>query len=206
MTRLFAGTVVPCFSVLFFAACAPEDASSPDSASYDTVAEPTGHNPAPSFDNHPVLAFLNAPDTTYDVLDLDVRLDRRAAQHIVRHRDGDDRVAGTADDNLFQSLDELLELDWVGPSTIELVEAWLADAATDGQLVEGVAFTDDEAILVVSFANTASAEHLDIDLDLDVRAAEGIVAARPIASLQELATVPFVGPATLERLRSAVTQ
>ena len=153
-----------------------------------------------------MLAFVNAPDTTFEVLDIDVGLDRRAAERIVWHRDGFDGIAGTDDDNLFDTLDELLDIDWVGPASIELIEAWLDDAATDGALVEGVAFTDDEAILVVSLANTAEAAYLDHDLELDVRTVDGIVDARPIESLGELSRVPYVGPVTLERLRGAVTQ
>lgn len=202
MTRFLAGICLP-----LLAACAPES----DRAQDDTTASTELAETTP-VDQHatnpdrwdPVLAFVNAPDTSFEVLDLDVGLDRRAAERIVWHRDGYDRVAGTDDDNLFDSVDQLLDLDWVGPTSIELIHAWLDDASTDGALVEGVAFTDDEAILVVSLANTADEDYLDLELELDVRAVDGIFDARPIAGLTELSRVPYVGPATLERLRGAV--
>ncbi|HCH66504.1 MAG TPA: hypothetical protein DFR83_27110, partial [Deltaproteobacteria bacterium] len=97
-------------------------------------------------------------------------------------------------------------VDWVGPTTIDLLEDWLVQAATDGQLVDGVAFTDDEAIMVVSLANTAEADYLDVDLELDIRAVDGILDARPIRDIRALADVAYVGPATLERLRAAISQ
>jgi len=150
-----------------------------------------------------LLAFVNAPDTTMPVLDLDVGLDVRAAERIVRHRDGRDGEWGTSDDNPIDSIGELLSIDFVGDSTLERLEDWIDYLGQDGERVEGVAFTDDEATLAVSLANTADAEWLDVDLDLDVRAVDHIIDARPIANLQALSQVPYVGPATLERLRAA---
>jgi DNA uptake protein ComE-like DNA-binding protein len=150
-----------------------------------------------------LLAFVNAPDTTFDVLDLDVGLDKRAAERIVRHRDGRDGIWGTSDDDLIGSIDELLSIDYVGETAILSLEAWVAYLAQDGEVVEGVAFTDEEAILVVSLANAAEAEWLDDEIELDARAVDHIVDARPIADLRELAALPYVGPATLERLRDA---
>ena len=150
-----------------------------------------------------LLAFVNAPDTTFDVLDIDVGLDRRAAERIVRHRDGRDGTWGTSDDNLIGSIDELLAIDYVGETAITSLEAWVAYLAQDGEVVEGVAFTDEEAILVVSLANAAEAEWLDDEIELDARAVDHIIDARPIADLRELAALPYVGPATLERLRDA---
>ncbi len=201
MIRYLIGICLP-----LLVACAPEDTSSVEVDSSGLEAPVKAPSTAGAMGWDHVLAFVNAPDTSLDVLDLDVGLDRRAAERIIRHRDGADRVGGTEDDNLFDSVDELLSVDWVGPTTVELIEAWLVDAATDGEVVDGVAFTDDEAILVVSLANTADADYLDYDLELDVRAVDNILDARPIADLHELGRVPYVGPATLERLRSAITQ
>jgi len=150
-----------------------------------------------------VLAFVNAPDTTFEVLDLDVGLDKRAAERIVRHRDGRDGEWGTSDDNPIDTVDELLTIDFVGDSALQSLEAWVDYLSQDGEVVEGVAFTDEEAALVVSLANTADADWLDVELDLDVRAVDHIIDARPIADLRQLAAVPYVGPATLERLRDA---
>lgn len=55
-----------------------------------------------------------------------------------------------------------------------------------------------EAVLKV--ANEASFEELDLDVPLDVRAARNIVDARPIADLESLDAVPWVGPDALARL------
>jgi len=200
MTRYLLSTLL-----LVVAAC-DADKGLPVEASTPTELADTDGSPSIPQDKHDdvVLAFVNSPDTTFEVLDIDVGLDRRAAERIIRHRDGADRVSGTADDNPFDSIDELLSIDWVGESALELLEGWLEDAATDGALVEGVAFTDTEATLVVHLVNTAEADTLDVDLELDVRAVDGILDARPIADVYELADVPYVGPATLERLRQAV--
>ena len=201
MTRSLIGTLLP-----LLVACAPDVPQTPEALQDGLSGETKLQADSVEFGDRAILAFVNAPDTSFEVLDLDVGLDRRAAERIIRHRDGLDRVSATADDNYFDSIDELLAVDWVGPTTIDLLEGWLVQAATDGETVEGVAFTEDEAILVVSLANTADADYLDIDLELDIRAVDGILDARPIADIQELAEVPYVGPATLERLRGAVGQ
>lgn len=150
-----------------------------------------------------LLAFVNAPDTTLSVLDHDVGLDVRAAERIVRHRDGRDGDWGTSDDNPVDSIGELMSIDFVGSVTVDRLEDWIDYLGQDGELVEGVAFTDDEATFAVSLANTADADWLDLDLDIDVRAVDHIIDARPISNLQVLSQVPYVGPATLERLRDA---
>lgn len=48
-------------------------------------------------------------------LDVDARLDARAARHLVAHRDGPDGLPGTADDDPFDDLAELDAVPWVGP-------------------------------------------------------------------------------------------
>jgi hypothetical protein len=201
MTRLLVGTLLP-----LLVACAPETSDAPIIVVSPLESAPKTEGASLELGESAILSFVNAPDTSFDVLDIDVRLDRRAAERIIRHRDGPDRMSSTPDDNHFDSLDELLSVDWVGPTTIELLEHWVTQAATEGEVVDGVSFTEDEAILVVSLANTAEADYLDYDLELDVRAVEGILDARPIHDVYELAEVPFVGPATLERLRAAISQ
>jgi hypothetical protein len=201
MTRLLAGTLLP-----LLVACAPETSDAPIIVISPLESAPKTEGVSLELGESAILSFVNAPDTSFDVLDIDVGLDRRAAERIIRHRDGLDRMSSTPDDNHFDSLDELLSVDWVGPTTIDLLEHWVIQAATEGEVVDGVSFTEDEAILVVSLANTAEADYLDYDLELDVRAVEGILDARPIHNVYELAEVPFVGPATLERLRAAVSQ
>jgi 5'-nucleotidase len=55
-----------------------------------------------------------ASEATQDVLDGALRLDKRAAANIVAHRRGPDGVAGTADDEWFDSLEELDAIKYVG--------------------------------------------------------------------------------------------
>jgi DNA uptake protein ComE-like DNA-binding protein len=57
-----------------------------------------------------------------------------------------------------------------------------------------------EEFAVLSLANTASAETLDEDVALDVRAARGIVAQRPFDTTDQLDAVPYVGPVALIKL------
>ena len=66
-----------------------------------------------------MLTFVNSPDTTLEVLDVDVGLDSRAALNIVSHRNGTDGRYGTSDDNLFDDLPELDLIPYVGRSALE---------------------------------------------------------------------------------------
>jgi hypothetical protein len=59
-----------------------------------------------------VLRVVN--EVSLRILDDDVGLDRRAATGIVKRRDGADKLAGTADDNLFDTLAELDAVPYVG--------------------------------------------------------------------------------------------
>jgi len=66
-------------------------------------------------------------------------------------------------------------------------------SAEELELVENT----DEAV-VVRVANEATFEELDVDVGLDRRAAEGIVAGRPFETMAEVDAVPYVGPVALE--------
>jgi hypothetical protein len=57
-----------------------------------------------------------------------------------------------------------------------------------------------DASAMVSVANRASFQELDVDARLERRAAENIVANRPYQTLGELDAVPRVGPATMAAL------
>ena len=71
-----------------------------------------------------ILALVNHPDTTMELLDLDVGLDVRAATNIMAHRDGADGEVGTADDRLFASIEELDGISYVGPSALDDLAAY----------------------------------------------------------------------------------
>jgi len=67
----------------------------------------------------PLLTFANDQRrTTLERLDLDCGLRKDAAQNIIDHRDGKDGAPGTADDDLFDTADELAAVSKVGPATL----------------------------------------------------------------------------------------
>jgi hypothetical protein len=155
-----------------------------------------------------VLSLVNDPATTFEILDVDVRLDSRAVESIVRHRAGHDGIYWTEDDNPFDSLQELDSLYFVGPMAIELLTYWAQARGfvPEGDELlgsfEGVEFSVDEADLTLDLVNTATFERLDETVGVDVRATEAIVAARPLESLAQLAELYWVGPAHVELLKS----
>ncbi len=142
-----------------------------------------------------VLALVNDPATTLEILDDDVRLDRRAAKSIVAARP----IATLAD------LDALY---WVGPQTLERLTVWAQNwgwVPKGDELLgsfEGVEFTVDEAAATLLLCNTASYERLDDTLALDARAAESIVTARPLASLAQLSDLYWIGRVHVENLKA----
>ncbi len=82
-----------------------------------------------------LLEFLNAPSTTYDLLDRPVRdggvgLRRDAAAKLVRHRDGTDGVSGTADDDPFDTLREVYDVLRTGPEALLLIEQHVSRVTT----------------------------------------------------------------------------
>jgi hypothetical protein len=80
-----------------------------------------------------VLALVNDPAMTAAKLKTDAHLTARVSGNIVKHRDGADGVAGTADDDSFGTLHELDAVPYVGPATL----AALLDLARDRGLVGG---------------------------------------------------------------------
>ncbi len=61
-----------------------------------------------------VLLLVNDAQVDVDELDHDARLDVRAARNIIAHRDGDDGIVGTDDDDSIDSIAELDDISWVG--------------------------------------------------------------------------------------------
>ncbi|HTJ44724.1 MAG TPA: nuclease A inhibitor family protein [Kofleriaceae bacterium] len=153
--------------------------------------------------------FLNDATTTVQTLDTDVALDRRAAQNLIAHRDGADGVLGTADDDRFDTSDEVDAVAYVGPSAMTKLVAfanaggWVKDGELFGNF-DGVPFTVAQARATVTLATTATAETLHDTIKLDPRAVSSIVAARPIATMAQLASLYYVGPSALTKLRDYV--
>tara|TARA_B100000029_G_scaffold383669_1_gene379099 strand:+ start:1061 stop:2281 length:1221 start_codon:yes stop_codon:yes gene_type:complete len=154
-----------------------------------------------------LLDLVNDESTTFDVLDDDVPLDRRAAGNIVAHRDGGDRLWGTSDDDLFESVEELDSVRWVGTRTIQRIGEYAANA---GWIPEGddllgtwdrVQFTVNEATNTLELVNSSDYGDLDIELGLNRRAATSIVNAQPVVSIAQLAGLYYVGRSALETLK-----
>ncbi|MBU1535952.1 helix-hairpin-helix domain-containing protein, partial [Myxococcota bacterium] len=177
----------------------------------ETAEEITLAGVFPFADNTPeaqgVFDFLNDGGTTFELLDIDVDLDRRAAENIVAHRNGPDGIFGTPDDDPFGSVDELDGVAYVGPSAIEKIyqfaqdNGWISISADILGTFDGVQFTFSEAEAVLSLVNTADLEILDVDVALDARAANAIIANRPVTSIAVLAELSYVGQSALEKLK-----
>jgi hypothetical protein len=155
-----------------------------------------------------MIAFLNAPSTTYEMLDKEVGLDRRAAESLIAHRNGPDGELGWLHDDLFDSVAEIDGCYYVGTRALGQLEQWALDngwvALSDHDELgtwDGVTFTVAEAEATVELANTAGANYLDDGLDLDRRAVDSILAARPIDTVQELAGLYYVGQTALQTLK-----
>ncbi len=153
-----------------------------------------------------LLAFLNDASTTYTVLDDDVPLDKRAASGLIHHRDGYDGVAGTSDDDLFDSVAEIDAVKWVGGRSIDKLSTYahahgwgLGDSDELGTW-DGVTFTVAEANATVAFVNDASETMLDDEVPLNRRAVDSILAARPLDSVQELSELYFIGNSAMTLL------
>ena len=155
-----------------------------------------------------VQRLLNSAETTLAVLDDDAGLDRRAAQNLIAHRDGPDRVYESSDDDPFESVAEIDAVAWVGPSSLQR----LLDFALEndfvpggGQLLgtwDGVEFTVAQAEATLAFVNAASEDDLYAVLR-DPRPVRSIAEARPLASVQQLSQLYYIGRTMMERLQAA---
>ena len=189
-----------CLALGFSTASCADTEESPFAASHAALLDGTPDAVA-------LLSFLNHPRTTVTLLDLTVPLDRRAAEGIIRHRDGLDKLPGTSDDNLFDSVVEVDAVPWVGPAALQRLMDFVASygLVPEGDdllgVWEGVAFTVNEAEATLRAANEADFELLDIDAKLVSTAVVSILDARPIVTIPQLARLYAVGPKTLETLR-----
>lgn len=195
MIRLFLA-----LAPLTLVACAADA----DTTSHDTTAARHVMDGTP--EGIGLLAFLNEPSVDVDVLDDDVPLDVRAARNLIHHRDGYDGIAGSSDDNLFDSVQEVDDIKYVGTSALNNLYAYTADhgfVPEGGDVLgtwDGVEFTADQAVAVLALVNTASHGLLDDDIGLDRRAADSIVAGRDIDTILALSELYFIGRSALEKL------
>ena len=156
-----------------------------------------------------VLDFLNAATTTFEVLDNDVPLDRRAAGNLIAHRDGGDRIWGSTDDDVYGDMDEVDRVRFVGPKSIDRLvvyasrTGWVPGGEDLLGVYDSVSFTVTEAEATLELVNAVSTEVLDYDLALDVRAVDSISRARPLDTVDQLSRLYYVGGTALRILKSA---
>lgn len=156
-----------------------------------------------------LLDFLNAEETTQNVLDYTVGLDRRAAGNLIAHRDGGDRKWGTSDDDIYNNVDEVDAVRFVGPRTLDrmvifaLRQGFVPGAGDVLGVYDGVSFTVEQADATIKLVNILDEEALDIDLGLNARAAASIAAAQPIATVDGLSRLYFVGQSALSTIKNA---
>lgn len=154
-----------------------------------------------------ILEFLNAEDTTVDVLDLEVGLDADAAQNLIDHRDGPDATWGTEDDDLFDAIVEVDDVPQIGPAALDSlldyvrVQGLIEDVEDVYGTIDGVVYTQSEVDNALYLVNTRRHHVLDVGMGLDVRVADAIVAGRPFESIEEVAALPFAAGQALTRLR-----
>lgn len=144
-----------------------------------------------------VLEFLNHDDTTFEVLDDEVGLDRRAAQSL-------------SDFGTFHDVQQVDDCYFVGPAALEALEAyahandWVA--TEDGDHLgtwDDVAFTLGESDDVLELVNTSGATYLDDTVGLDSRAVDSILDARGLHTVLELSELYYVGTSALTKLKDA---
>jgi len=176
------------------------------------LADQAGYITAGSPEEAAVLALVNDPAVDQPLLDDDVALDRRAATNIIAHRDGADTLVGTADDDLFEGIEELDAVSFVGPSALSKL---LAYAQAHGYMPGTEAPTAAELDYVtLAVANALSLTDLDDAASLDSRAANNIVTwragldategtadDRTFMSIPQLDDISYVGPKALGQLR-----
>ena len=125
-----------------------------------------------------VLALVNHRLTTYEIMDDNVGLDRRAARNIVDYRNGHDGIAETADDNSFDTVGELDAVRYVGKSAL----ARLLDFARENGWIQGSTpispAARERTVLAVVNDLSVGFSTLDLDVGLDRRAANNIVSFR----------------------------
>jgi hypothetical protein len=70
---------------------------------------------------------------------------------------------------------------------------------------EGIFFSSEQVSIVLDIVNKASLTELDIDAAMNKTAANNIIAARPIESMDQLAAVAYVGGAAMTDLKDYIS-
>lgn len=195
--RLAAAIVAPIvLSTIALAACDADPVSDASPVTGVSLAEG-------SHDALALLAFVNEPSTGDALLKAAGVTTSTTRKAILSHRDAADAKPQTADDDVFGTVAELDAIKGVGPATLGAVAkyALLHGYGVDRGEYSDVYFTEAQADRTLALVNEATATELDVDASLDERAADAIVAARPIYSLAKLSAVSRVKGSALRLLR-----
>lgn len=154
-----------------------------------------------------ILRLVNDESTTFELLDIDIGLDRRAALGLIHRRNGPDGVYGTRDDAPFKSVEQVDAVKWVGNAALTALlkyadtEGWVPTGDDELGVYDQVSFTVIEAVEVLELVNFATERALDVAVHLDRRAVKSIMDARPIDSVRTLSELRYVGRSALTRLK-----
>lgn len=151
-----------------------------------------------------VLDLVNYPGVDRTALDNDVGVSAAAARAISEYRAGADGKYPSIDDNDITTIAELDAIAYVGNATFEqLADYALVHPAPEAVTVEGVAFKGWQAEIVAWGANNVPIGVLRGLLDN--RAADNVMAARPLADVKALAAVSLIGGNALGGFRGQAT-
>ncbi|MFC1705934.1 helix-hairpin-helix domain-containing protein [Planctomycetota bacterium] len=143
------------------------------------------------------LALDIANNATFDQLRYEATLTSTAANNVVAARP-------------IATMEALAAVSYVGTAALtdikSFIPSWTPTTPTPGQggTFEGVVFSDDEARTALQIANTAIFDQLRNDATLTSTAAINIIAARPIATMDDLAAVSYVGAAAMADFKSYI--
>lgn len=158
-SQLFIGSL--CTSLLLLGAC---DASPTPDESGDAEfgqfpdGKADGGIDAGSDEAKAVLLLVNDPEVDFEELDDDARLNRRAASNIIAHRDGADELVGGGDDDLFDTLEELDDVRFVGSAALRALLEYATDHGYLAQ-VQGGGTTGDVMTDVIFSPQPSDATH-----------------------------------------------
>lgn len=154
-----------------------------------------------------LLRFVDYHGTTARVLEVEGGVSSASADRIVSYRNGADGVPGTKDDEVFGSVGELATVSGLSGTSLMRLGQWAVTRGWDDGddawvgVYDGVGFSLSDAEATLEVANTAPESILDIEARLRSDAVASILAARPIFSVEQLASLPRVGQVNLSQLR-----
>ncbi|MBM4388119.1 MAG: hypothetical protein FJ088_10305, partial [Deltaproteobacteria bacterium] len=154
-----------------------------------------------------VLKFINSIEATYAVLRYDVGLTGKAAANLIEAKDGRDGLLGTADDDPFESLDEIDLVPEIGEKSLEKIIRYAMNWQ-EGIMDPLLDFTSDPETTL---------DILDEDVGLTSTAAKNIIAVKSgkdgiygtdddavFSSRGEIDAIPYVGTWSLQTLEEYI--